>query len=286
MKRLYEVWPGSNRFLCGGRLLTGPDRLYFYLSLLFIFVPFIISFGFIWPYLFVRLGWYVAIGPLLAYISLALAAIVFMVLTRYCDPGIIPRGVEFSYDKNNPWDYGRKKPAETIKVQVHGESVRIKYCETCHIYRPPRAVHCGTCNNCVERFDHHCPWLGVCIGRRNYQTFLAFVWCIVIICLYILALSIVHLALIIIDVVEHQSGVDIFTYLLKYGGWFSYFPFPKKKENEYLSGIMVLYCLLALGLVGFLGIFHCTLISAGQTTNERLKGLYKKKDKSPFERTS
>jgi hypothetical protein len=33
---------------------------------------------------------------------------------------------------------------------------------------------------------------------------------------------------------------------------------------------MVLYCLLALGLVGFLGTFHCTLVSAGQTTNEKV----------------
>lgn len=268
MKRLYETWPGDNRFFCGGRLLAGPDRAYFYLSISFIIVPLVLSAGFLWPYLFIRIKWYGALVPLLVYFLLATAAIVFMLLTRYRDPGIIPRGLEFQYDPDNPWDYERKKPPEAIKIKFHGESIRIKYCNTCHIYRPPRAIHCSVCNNCVERFDHHCPWIGNCVGRRNYQTFFGFVWCTILCCVFMLCVSIVHLVLIAIDVADNQSGINIFTYLLKYGGWF--------------SGAMVPYCLLALALVGFLGLFHCTLISTGQTTNEKLKGLYRKKKKSTF----
>lgn len=52
-----------------------------------------------------------------------------------------------------------------------------RFCHFCEIIRDRGTEHCQDCGICIIEMDHHCPWVGKCIGKLNLTAFYVFLAC-------------------------------------------------------------------------------------------------------------
>lgn len=258
-KRVYQLWKGNNKFFFGGRLIFGPDARSLLVTLLLILVPVIVFCALVARHLRHEFPAYNAgYAILVVAIVFTIYVITLLLITSARDPGIIPRAShppeeEFHYESSVEGG-GRRTPSlqfpRTKEVMVNGMTVRVKYCDTCMLYRPPRCSHCSICNNCMERFDHHCPWVGQCIGLRNYRYFFLFVSSSTILCIYIFSMSALYIKVL----MDNDHGTV----------W-------RAMRESIASVILMIYCFISLWFVGGLTGFHLYLIGTNQTTYENFR---------------
>ncbi|KAG5469638.1 hypothetical protein CUR178_01775 [Leishmania enriettii] len=87
------------------------------------------------------------------------------------------------------------------------QNTHLNFCPMCTTYKPPRAHHCSRCNVCILKYDHHCPWLGQCVGFYNYKNYL-----LVLMYTWLLTAWVLTLLSIALTVYVLESKEDLFDF--------------------------------------------------------------------------
>lgn len=260
----YKFWEGRNYFPYSGHIIEGPCSFRpTFATGLAVIIPVLLFIIFNSDY--VSHHW--TKGILIILGVLCIFVLLFLVLGSFRDPGVIRR-----HYYNFQYKYYRKNS----KIFQLGYISHYKYCGTCSIMRPLRSSHCNDCNNCVERNDHHCPWIGNCVGKRNYIYFYLFVLSFSFILLYLIGFCIAHLWKYLYDKIREndealnsQKRANIVAYSLC---------------DIIISLYIIIYCIVCLAFTLGLLFYHSYLIINNITTKETLKKTWNNNFGNPFNR--
>jgi len=179
-------------------------------------------------------------------LCLSLASLVLAMVT---EPGILPAAAP-----DEPREESKSGKRKITHVIIRGQ--RVKLCEK-------RAKYTRHTDSVIEKFDHHCPWVGNSVGTRNYFYFVAFVSWTTLLSL----------------VVGLGSGLRLWRLSISKR-------YPANVAPLEVVGLASLtaYCVVIFFLVGGLMTYHFTLIARNQTTNEDLRATYPTRRSNPHDR--
>jgi len=265
----YRNWNGYNYFPIKGAIIEGPCNIRpTVMTACAVTVPVLLFLIFNTNYISDKLT--IAIPIIIEIIYIII--IIYLLISAFVDPGIIRRFNILNDNKNKDYVNTRKE----AKIFHLGYIMNYKYCPSCGIIRPNRSTHCSDCNNCVERLDHHCPWIGHCVGKRNYKYFFIFLFFLNILAILLIIISIIFL-------VKKSKDYKKIKDLL---------PNNMKEHitafslcDSIISLYLIIYCFFSMFFITILIFYHFNLIATNSTTKELIKNAFYVVQGNPYKRS-
>ena len=145
-------------------------------------------------------------------------------------------------------------------------------CPECEVIRTARSRHCSICNRCVERFDHHCPWVNNCVGIKNHRAFMFFLLFTEITLILVLSLCAWRINTYTLDQENHH-------WIYFVHGKLPAAMFSSKAVLGIKIGLMAMCAFFILPL-GLLTMVQLKNFCAGKTTNERFSTASKPRERA------
>ena len=231
---------GNNKIICGNRFLVGKKYYHIIFSILLLSLP-----TGIYLSAMIKINTPSTIFFITITLILYIFIFIFLLMGGCSDPGILERNNDFAF-------YDNRK--SVIKLNIQGHMTNLNYCYTCFHFRPPRTSHCAECDNCVQNFDHHCLWMGTCVGKRNYKFFY-----------YILFLT------------SFCALIQSFSSIGYIANHFKHSDFKSKNSKYLVIALAFVAFFDIMFMIFFLGklcIVHTSLLSKGLTFYEQIKKKY------------
>ena len=114
-------------------------------------------------------------------------------------------------------------------------------CPHCEIVKSSRTYHCSICAKCVERYDHHCPWINNCVGVGNHIPFIVLV--LVLVVYFFASLNIAFVAM--VAYLRYMEDCNDFNFPYEYFC-------DSDTTIRSITGFVVMLCMTVCLLFGFL----------------------------------